>query len=99
MNEKIKQVHGNRLSNMMELNNFKLNLTVTGRTDAEVGQTLYFSYPDVSPNSAEDLTKSNEDQYYSGNYLVTAIRHKINLLRHTMTMEIVKDSLTNKVSR
>ena len=47
----------------------------------------------------EDLTKSNEDQYYSGNYLVTAIRHKINLLRHTMTMEIVKDSLTNKVSR
>lgn len=98
VSEKIKQIYGNRLSTMMELNNFKLNLTVPGRTDAEVGSMLYFSYPDVSPNSPEDVSKSNEDQYYSGNYIVTAIRHKINLLRHTMTMEVVKDSLSNKVS-
>lgn len=98
ISEKMSQVYGNRLSNMTELNNFKLNLTVPGRTDAEAGSMIYFSYPDVSPNTSEDITKSNEDQYYSGNYIVTAIRHKINSLRHTMTMEIVKDSLSNKVS-
>lgn len=96
VNEKMSRIYGNRLSNMMELNNFKLNLTVPGRTDAEVGMMLYFSYPDVSPTAGSDKSKSNEDKFYSGNYLVTAIRHKINLFRHTMTMEIVKDSLSGK---
>lgn len=96
VNERMSQIYGNRLSNMMELNNFKLNLTVPGRTDAEAGSMIYFSFPDVAPNDETDLSKTNEDQYYSGNYIVTAIRHKINPLRHTMTMEIVKDSLSNK---
>ena len=96
ISEKISRIHGNRISSMMELNNFKLHLTVPGRTDAEVGSMMYFSYPDVSPNSSEDASKTNEDVFYSGNYLVTAIRHKINLFNHSMTMEIVKDSLSNK---
>lgn len=96
VNERMSQLYGNRLSNMMELNNFKLNLTVPGRTDAEVGAMIYFSYPDVAPNDETDVSKTSEDQYYSGNYIVTAIRHKINLTSHYMTMEIVKDSLSNK---
>jgi hypothetical protein len=29
---------------------------------------------------------------YSGYYLITAIRHKINSLKHMMIMELVKDS-------
>lgn len=95
VNERISDVYGNRLSNMTELNNFKLNLTVPGRTDAEVGSMIYFSYPDASPNDQTDKASTNEDKYYSGNYLVTAIRHKINLFSHNMTMEIVKDSLSN----
>ena len=57
---------------------------------------LYFSYPDISPKAETDSSKTNEDKYYSGNYLVTAIRHKINLYKHTMTMELVKDALNNR---
>lgn len=99
VSERMPDIHGNRISNLMELNNFKLDITVPGRTDAEVGSMLYLSYPDVSPTDPSDKTKSNDDTFYSGHYLVTALRHKINPLRHTMTLEIVKDSLTNKVKK
>lgn len=96
VNEVMPQVYSNRMSNLLELSNFKLNINVPGRTDVEVGRMMYFSYPDVSPKSEEDKVLSNEDKYYSGNYLITAIRHKINLYKHTMTLEIVKDALNNK---
>ena len=96
INEKMPIIHGNRLSNLLELSNLKININVPGRTDAEVGAMLYFSFPDVSPKSEEDKVRTNEDKYYSGYYIVTAIRHKINLYKHTMTMELVKDALNNK---
>lgn len=95
VNERMPDIYGNRLSNMLELTNFKLNLTVPGRTDAEVGAMIYFSFPDVSPKAGVDKSKTNEDKYYSGNYIITALRHKINLYKHTMTMEIVKDALNS----
>ena len=43
----------------------------------------------------EEADKSfvQQDTLYSGYYLITAINHKINRHEHTMTMEIVKDSL------
>lgn len=96
INEKMPLIYGNRQSNMMEISNFKLNINVPGRTDAEVGRMIYLSFPDVSPKSEEDISQTNEDKYYSGFYLVTAIRHKITQFKHTMTMEIVKDALNNK---
>lgn len=96
INEKMPYIHGNRLSNLQELSNFKLTLNVPGRTDAEVGAMLYFSYPDVSPKSDQDITSNNEDKYYSGYYIVTAIRHRLTTSGHTMTMEIVKDALNSK---
>lgn len=93
VNEKMPSIFSNRMSNLLELSNFKLNINVPGRTDAEVGRMIYFSYPDVSPKSEEDKALSGEDKYYSGYYLVSAIRHKISLHKHTMTMEIIKDAL------
>lgn len=96
VNEKMPIIYGNRLSNLQELSNLKITINVPGRTDAEVGAMLYFSFPDVSPKSEQDSTKTNEDKYYSGFYIITAIRHKINQFKHTMTLELVKDALSNK---
>jgi hypothetical protein len=81
-----------RLSTIQELSNFKIIFTVPGRVDAEVGSVIYFSYPDTSPRDQSDTSKPKEDAYYSGYYLVTAIRHKITLKKHMMIMEAVKDS-------
>jgi len=94
INEKIKQIYGNRKSSMLELTNLKLNINVPGRTDVEVGSMLRFSYPELGPQ--DNPNTKNEDIQYSGYYIVTAIRHKItktDTIEHRMIMEITKDSL------
>lgn len=91
VDERIKDIHGNRTSRLHELNNFIIQLTVPGRTDLEAGSMISFIYPDVGDHS------SSSDEYidkrYSGNYIITAINHKINLKSHKMIMELSKDSL------
>jgi hypothetical protein len=94
VSEKVSQIYGNRLSKLNELNSFAINLVVPGRTDLEAGSMIRFIYPDTEP--AESPTESPEDKHYSGIYLITAIRHKINLKKHMMIIEMVKDSLENK---
>lgn len=81
-----------RVSAINELTNFKIVITVPGRTDAEVGSIVYLTYPDARPRSESDKTSRGEDPLFSGFYLVTAIRHKITLIKHMMIMELVKDS-------
>lgn len=77
----------------MELNNFKLNMIIPGRTDVEVGRTLDFIFPDVSPKSEKDKNKDTGDKFYTGSYLISAIRHKITLQSHHMAVELIKDSM------
>ena len=78
------------------LPNFKLIITVQGRCDIELGAVIYFSYPDGTPSAPDEKNENKEDDYYSGYYLVTAIRHKVTLTEHKMILEIVKDSLHTK---
>lgn len=92
INEKYKEIYGNRKSSLLDLNNIRMNITIPGRTDVEVGHMLYFSYPALG--NADESTNEKEDKQYSGYYLITAIHHKVNKIEHTMTMEIIKDSLT-----
>ena len=48
--------------------------------------------PNTGPRGEEDKADRNEDKFYSGRYLITAIRHKVTLQKHMMIMEIVKES-------
>ena len=89
-NDVYSDVKGNRLSSLQDLDTIRLNLTVPGRTDVEVGRMLYIKYPALGQQSESE----SQDTLYSGHYLVTAIHHKINRSEHNMTMEVVKDSLT-----
>ncbi len=93
VSEKMKDIYSNRLSSLLDLSNIKMNITVPGRTDIEVGRVLYFSYPALGAADESDISKRKEDAMYSGYYLITAIRHKISKVDHSMIMEIVKDSL------
>lgn len=93
INEKMGEIHGNRLSSMIELTNVRMNITVPGRTDAEIGRLLYFHYPALGAREESDKATDSQDKLYSGYYFITAIRHKINKNEHMMSMEIVKDSL------
>lgn len=93
VNEKMGEIWGNRKSSLFDLNNIKMNITVPGRTDIEVGRVLYFLYPSLDAKDQSDKVENAQDKLYSGYYLITAIHHKVNKLNHFMTMEIVKDSL------
>jgi len=93
VSEKMGEIHGNRLSSMLELTNIKMNMTVPGRTDAEVGRLIYFEYPSMGGKSESDTGSSAQDKLYSGYYLITAIHHKVNKFEHQMVMEVIKDSL------
>jgi len=93
INERMPEIYGNRKTNLMELNQLKLEIFVPGRTDIEVGRMLKLLYPDISPRDDSNATSENLDRRYSGSYLITAINHKINNQSHMMSMEIVKDGM------
>lgn len=94
INEKYHEIHGNRLSLLMELDSFKINISVPGRTDLEAGQMIYFKYPDINPKDGSDKNKENLDELYTGSYLISAIRHQVNAVRHRMILELTKDCLS-----
>jgi len=95
-NEIIDTIMPARTSTMVELDNWKIEITVPGRTDIEVGAIVNFHYPDASPRDATDRDKNKDDSHYSGFYLVTAIRHKITHIKHMMILELVKDSVKSQ---
>lgn len=92
VSEKMPDIHGNRISSLMDLNNIKMSIVVPGRTSVEVGRTLYFSYPALGAPNEQDRAEWREDKLYSGYYLITAIHHTVTLQSHYMTMEIIRDS-------
>ena len=93
INEKMGEIHGNRLSSMLELTNIKMNMTVPGRTDAEVGRIIYFEYPSMGAKDEKDTESSSQDKLYSGYYIISAIHHRVTKMEHEMIMEVIKDSL------
>jgi len=91
---KLKDIFGNRRSNMLELENFQMKITIPGRTDIEVGRTINIQLPKDKPGAEVKAIEYKSDQMYSGNYLITGLSHKINLRTHFITMNVTKDSLT-----
>jgi len=99
VSEKIKDVYGNRKSNLIDLMQFRVNITISGRTDIEVGSMLYLSFPGLKPADESTTESEYEDPLYSGYYLITAIQHMIKKNEHKMICEVVKDSLKSNAPR
>lgn len=79
-----------RQSTFEQLNYLKLNLVVPGTTGVTVGDVINFGFPSLNVKSENS---DNLHPYYQGRYLVTAIRHKINLGSYEMIIEASKESL------
>lgn len=95
VNEFSAEIYGNRLSHLHELNLLKMHIVIPGRTDLEAGSLIDIDLPDLGPVDETDETKGYRDPFYSGSYLVSAIRHKITggIHRYSMVAEVVKDTL------
>lgn len=93
INEKEPELFGNRLSHLAELNNFKLNVIIPGRTDISAGNILSVKIPDTTPPDKAGQQKKS-DSVYSGKYLITALRHKFNPKTHSCSLELFRDSVS-----
>jgi hypothetical protein len=97
-NERMNEIYGNRVSNLLDLTTLKLDISIYGRTDVEAGRLMEINFPDISPVGEEDLNSTHLDSKYTGKYLITSIHHKINIVNHMMTMEVIRDALTPEPS-
>jgi hypothetical protein len=65
----------------------RIRLSVPGDANLTIGRILTFNLMTRQPNS------TNLDKYYSGNYLITAVRHMIDLTEFKTILEITKESV------
>ena len=86
-----------RNSSLLDITTLRLQLTVPGRTDAEVGRMIKLYYPSVGEKTSDDSEALIWDKFVSGIYMITAIHHQITPLRHTMFLEISKDSYAQEI--
>jgi hypothetical protein len=87
----IEEVLGKRISQKLQMKSIVISFTVPGDSSREVGDLIYFSYP-TDRSEVRDTGMMEEHKYYSGRYLITAIRHKITHNEYTMIIEASKDS-------
>jgi len=75
-----------RISQLQQIENVKLELTTEGHMNINVGKVVEVNLGDVRSGV------SGLDPLYSGYYLVTGLRHKIDQNKYELVMEVAKDS-------
>lgn len=67
---------------------------MSGSLDMKVGKTVFISLP-----SSEEQEKGGKklDELFSGKYIITALRHKINKKSYACIAEFSKDAITRKL--
>ncbi len=79
-----------RNSYLSGLHNFQLKIEIPGNMYMRVGQVVTVNLPSGAITSKDEKPI---DDVYSGNYLITAINHKIDRTKYTCTIELSKDSV------
>lgn len=71
----------------------KIKVVVAGRTDIEVGQVVEFKMAKYGHLTQENKNDDMSDKYWSGNYLITNIKHQVTAKDHQMTLSLSKDAI------
>ena len=77
------------------LNGTTLKLTVKGQSYIEAGDVIEFRMRPID----EKETDFVDDQQFSGRFIITKVRHKINPTRYDMILECAKDSVKTGYTR
>jgi hypothetical protein len=90
-----KNIIPKRVSQHLAINSLKIEITIPGTTEINVGDIVHFSMPKYAPN--DPIDKKDQDIYLTGRYLISAARHHVSSLskRHTLILELIKDSFNN----
>ena len=89
----IKDIVQQRLSQRLAFQSLCIEITVNGYTAVKAGDLIVFEMPSYQPKDGNE--PSDMDVYMSGRYLITSVRHEINikLKKHIMVLECMKDSV------
>jgi len=90
----LKDTIQNRLSQRLQMMNINLNLEVYGYTLLHAGDVISFDLPLMRPIINEG-DKQQSSPYFSGRYLIMAIKHEIDVNgnKHTMSLKCMKDAV------
>lgn len=94
-NKNIDKIVSTRTSLLADINSRKVSIIVPGRTDIECGMLVDFILPAFKTKDLSETVEDVSDKFYSGTYLISAIRHKITPAKHVMRLELIKDSVPN----
>lgn len=72
------------------LHGFQMKISLPGNLGLRVGQVVSLNLPSASIGTEE---KKPMDFLFSGNYLITAVQHKIDRNKHICIIELSKDSI------
>ena len=95
--KKVEQWLAQRTSQALQNETLKIHFSVPGDSAREVGDLIWFNYPSENPD-AGDTGTVEPHKYYSGKYLITALRHKFTKDEYTMRIEAVKDGYRSQIS-
>jgi len=79
-----------RTAQISLINYNRIKISVPGDSNLTVGMVIDFSLLSINPNMKKP------DKFYSGRYLISAIRHIITITEFKTILEIVKDSTPNQ---
>ena len=65
-------------------------LTVKGQSNLQAGDMIRFNLKDVNSSNSKD---PGDDPRFSGNYIITKIRHQVTKDQYRMILECAKDSV------
>ena len=72
-----------------------MNLVIPGRTDVNVGALMNIKVPTGTIVYSDEKNSAENDDLYSGNYLITNLCHKINPSTHFISMTVTKNSFAS----
>jgi hypothetical protein len=88
---RIEQFLPNRVAKLSAINYQRIKISVPGDPNLTIGRVVYFENYKMAPSVHGSPTREI-DPFYSGNYLITSVRHIIKNNSYITVMELSKDS-------
>ena len=87
-----------RQAQVQEFGSIVINFTVPGNSSRHVGDLVRFEIPTTIPDDDPNITSlSVGHQLYSGFYIVSKIRHKIDTQGYETDIELIKNSFAKRL--
>lgn len=94
----------NRIAQLARFGQFRVSIDISGNTRHKVGDMIDLDIDmwiqddsQKQPSTTGPLFTQRGNKYYSGCYLITAIKHVVTYQNYTMSLELVKDSVTAQI--